>query len=403
MNLNIKKKSAAIFSLALVAVIAGSAGSAFANNNVPASDDVQLAASYEIPVASAGTATTTKAAAKTVGNPYNKYVYNTLSADEKKIYASIYDAVKNFKTTVTFDKKYPAATINKVYEHVFFQEADIFWFHGEVGVAKGTTDTINLKFKWDQKTAAAMQKKIDATVAAIKKAIPKGAPVTQQLKIMHDYIIQRTIFSKNNVYATSAYGPMAGGYGQCEGYAKTATYMCNQLGIENVRITGFNEKKATHAWNKVKVDGKWYNLDLTWDDPENHTRSTYYKNNYLLVPDAEINNKSHFPETTFKVPVANALDANYFVKYGYYVKDVNGALTGLKKQMDASVPYKLEVLQVKCTTDEVFNTLKSQLNKPMMDYMAQLNASASVTNKIAKLQVGHDPNTRVIQYNIVYK
>ena len=25
--------------------------------------------------------------------------------------------------------------------------------------------------------------------------------------------------------------------------------------------------RANHMWNKVKVDGKWYNLDLTSDDP----------------------------------------------------------------------------------------------------------------------------------------
>ena len=48
----------------------------------------------------------------------------------------------------------------------------------------------------------------------------------------------------------------------------------NKLNIINYKIN--NEE---HIWNLVYLDGKWYHLDLTWNDPisdTNITRDTYF-------------------------------------------------------------------------------------------------------------------------------
>ena len=38
-----------------------------------------------------------------------------------------------------------------------------------------------------------------------------------------------------------------------------------------------------HAWNQVQLDGRWYYIDCTWDDPTGggHERTTYYLNENL--------------------------------------------------------------------------------------------------------------------------
>ncbi len=42
--------------------------------------------------------------------------------------------------------------------------------------------------------------------------------------------------------------------------------MFTEAGLECRIITGKGNGED-HAWNIVKVNGKWYNIDLTWDDP----------------------------------------------------------------------------------------------------------------------------------------
>lgn len=56
----------------------------------------------------------------------------------------------------------------------------------------------------------------------------------------------------------------------CEGYARTYLYLLQRMGIKSIYIGGaaFENGKGNilHAWNKVQIDGKWYNADPTWDD-----------------------------------------------------------------------------------------------------------------------------------------
>ena len=50
----------------------------------------------------------------------------------------------------------------------------------------------------------------------------------------------------------------------CEGYSKILKQALSCVDIECKYIVGEGESKH-HAWNQVKIDGKWYNVDLTWD------------------------------------------------------------------------------------------------------------------------------------------
>lgn len=49
--------------------------------------------------------------------------------------------------------------------------------------------------------------------------------------------------------------------GTCESYQRIYSKLLDAAGIVNGRITGNG-----HTWNAVKIDGKWCQMDLTWDD-----------------------------------------------------------------------------------------------------------------------------------------
>ena len=60
----------------------------------------------------------------------------------------------------------------------------------------------------------------------------------------------------------------------CEGFAMFFKYLCNRLGFECIRISGYSkganfntDKQITrtdHSWNAVKIDGRWEYVDCTW-------------------------------------------------------------------------------------------------------------------------------------------
>lgn len=58
----------------------------------------------------------------------------------------------------------------------------------------------------------------------------------------------------------------------CEGYSRAFMVLCQRLGIPCVLVDGAARPEPTgsseeHMWNYVKLDGQWYALDVTWNDP----------------------------------------------------------------------------------------------------------------------------------------
>ncbi|MFX0549754.1 transglutaminase domain-containing protein [Hathewaya histolytica] len=124
--------------------------------------------------------------------------------------------------------------------------------------------------------------KVDTIINTI---IKKGMSELQKEKAIHDYIVNNTVYNyanyKNNIYDPndhSAYGPLILGTAVCEGYAKAMNLLLNKVGIESFMVTGLGNG-GPHAWNIVKIDGKYYNVDSTFDDPVgagNVLRYTYF-------------------------------------------------------------------------------------------------------------------------------
>ena len=91
----------------------------------------------------------------------------------------------------------------------------------------------------------------------------------EKIKAIHDYIINNTKYDSDRsdlkivkYKSNIAYGPLIEGYGLCGGYTDAMALFLDYFNIPNFKIISEN-----HVWNAVKINNKWYHLDLTWDDP----------------------------------------------------------------------------------------------------------------------------------------
>lgn len=116
----------------------------------------------------------------------------------------------------------------------------------------------------------------------LSENVNNNMPPKEKIKVIHDYIIDHTEYDKlkyenknDDTYkSNTAYGVLIEGYGTCNGYADAMEIFLDKMNIINYKIS--NEE---HIWNLVYLDGKWYHLDLTWDDPIsdiNINRDTYF-------------------------------------------------------------------------------------------------------------------------------
>lgn len=110
------------------------------------------------------------------------------------------------------------------------------------------------------------------------------------------------------------YGALFEGKANCLGYAKAYAALCHEAGIISIPVYG-TVPTGGHAWNMVKLDGKWYHVDTTWMDKGSTVDEAYF-----LADDAQIRgtHKVHtYGDCVFvPVPVANSTAYNPIVSEG---------------------------------------------------------------------------------------
>lgn len=62
------------------------------------------------------------------------------------------------------------------------------------------------------------------------------------------------------------YGVLINEVGVCASYAGAFKLLGDEAGLETIVVTGYLDGDLPHAWNKVKVDGKWHIVDSTNND-----------------------------------------------------------------------------------------------------------------------------------------
>lgn len=124
---------------------------------------------------------------------------------------------------------------------------------------------------------------LSAAQAIHNALVTPGMSEYEQVKAFHNYLVNNTEFRETGERSHSAAGPLLDGFAVCEGYSKALDILCYLSGIECVCINGTGNG-GSHGWNKVKIDGQWYNIDVTWDDPISSRPILTY--DYFLVSDS---------------------------------------------------------------------------------------------------------------------
>jgi len=145
----------------------------------------------------------------------------------------------------------------------------------------GRSNVANLTFSAVYTTTLKQEKTLDTKIQSVLKALDlEEATDYEKVKAIHDYIINRTSYDQT-LKKHTAYNALINKSSVCEGYALAAYRMFTDEGMESRIISGI-AGGGPHAWNIVKVDGKWYYIDLTWDDPITNTGEQVLRYDYFL-------------------------------------------------------------------------------------------------------------------------
>ncbi|MGN7360604.1 transglutaminase domain-containing protein [Paenibacillus sp. SAF-054] len=136
------------------------------------------------------------------------------------------------------------------------------------GSSKSANVSVQLSYRESAAQTAFVAKRVQSILGSILRP---GMNDHEKVKVIHDWIVLNLKYDET-LRKYTAYDGLSSGSTVCQGYSLLAYKMLTDAGITNRIVEGTAAPRDTgvsqlHAWNLVLLDGKWYHLDTTWDDP----------------------------------------------------------------------------------------------------------------------------------------
>lgn len=172
------------------------------------------------------------------------------------------------------------------------------------------------------------KEKFNKTVDKIVDGAPKNATDYELELYVNDYLVDNCVYDKEAAeseelegHENDAYGALVEKKAVCEGYSRAFQLLCNRLGVDCISISGSGDGES-HAWNNVRLDGEWYEVDVTWNDTDGDTEFPIY--DYFNLPSDE------FSESHSTSPLYSETSLSEYVNYDYYYNVFAPVCTGTK-------------------------------------------------------------------------
>ena len=171
---------------------------------------------------------------------------------------------------------------------------------------------------------------------------------------VHDYLIDHIEYSNPHI-RSFAYGALIEGKAVCQGYAQSLAMILNNLNVECHTIVAMTKgsNPVLHEWVRVKLDGKWYYIDLTWDDTP-WAEDKNYK--YFLI-NTDLISRDH--ETGYSLAGGPEVDGS---KYLYYAYKKQGIFAETKDDIDKIIRDQINA------TNQSYTTVKIAVPASVPDY-----------------------------------
>lgn len=200
----------------------------------------------------------------------------------------------NPKISLEYDGKITSADLSRLIQDIYNDGSYISGAIGRVNsqaISRGEFTEVN--FSVEYRNTLRQEEFIESEVTRILRNIIKpNMSEFEKVKAVHDYIVNNTRYATDTKASPhSAYTLFKEGKGVCQAYTLATYRMLDAIGIENYYILGKSSNGGAwgdHSWNLLKIDGRYYNMDVTKDDPyirDGEQRLTY---EHFLVSDKNL-------------------------------------------------------------------------------------------------------------------
>lgn len=204
--------------------------------------------------------------------------YNMLDENGQHIYRQIYANARVLQPAFAPVEPITARKLRDVISAVYNDHPELFWLETSYAckhLGNGQCVEIDLQFNRTAKNLERENAAFESAAAEILSQAETFGTDYDKERYVHDTLLKQVDYVKSAEMNQSAYSALVNGRSVCAGYARAFQYLMQQLGIPCYYCTGYAGED--HAWNIVKLEEDYYNVDITWDDTGEGTYDYFNK------------------------------------------------------------------------------------------------------------------------------
>ena len=333
------------------------------------------------------------------GDGSTDFFYRQMSSKEKALYDSILAAANEFyNSNIDVTESYFAVVdftpsnftkdeLDKVY-NLFYHSNPKFFFTF-AGYSYSITGGKLYPMIMDKFKSASVRNSYKSQISNVTSQwmseINAVSGDFAKEEVIYTKLIEKIVYTHNSPFDQSLAAAIVDGACVCNGYAQSMVYFCNLADIDCIMTVS-----SGHAWNVVKLSGKWYYVDVTWMDQEAQGVWETWCNveSYAQVKAQDQNSNHVFLSSLYsgiKLPDGAADYAISFSGSGSSEGSGSGTSTSLKS--DSS-------LTIKSTA--MIPTLKITLPKSLTFVNNPYRLSLDTSGKVATSNAADTTNTYIV-------
>lgn len=214
----------------------------------------------------------------------NSYIFNI----EKYIYV----ALKKYTKRIIINSNISVSNVDRVMQKVIDDHADLFYINKWNSGIYSNRLIVEPFYIYTRKDIKRISEECEKQLCVILSRIDNMSEL-DQMKTLHDILIRNIeYYDCDDLYIYhTIIGPLLKRKSVCDGYSRLYKLLLDRINIPCivVRGRGFNTSlldSELHLWNMINYQGKWYHIDVTYDNAL--SLADYIRYDYFLVDESVI-------------------------------------------------------------------------------------------------------------------
>lgn len=253
------------------------------------------------------------------------YYHSMITGDERELYDLILDGMLGHDTSIIL----PTGIENKLPEMmqmVLNDHPEIFWADGAYQYTAYDDKTdLEINYLYRDDEIKSRTNEIEATVNEFSLLLTPEDTDYDIVRKAYLYLIDTVEYVSDSSDNQNIYSSLVNRESVCAGYSKATQYLLQRNGIQALYVSGLANGSYgwdNHAWNIVRCDGEYYQVDTTFGDgytnPDVRMAELGIYNYAYLCIDDDTMYRNHQPSQELTIPRCDSLELNYYLQNGLY-------------------------------------------------------------------------------------